>query len=324
MPNHRLSIAPMLDWTDRYCRYFLRLITRHSLLYTEMITTGALLQGDAERFLAYDQSEHPVAIQLGGSEPRELADAARLAETAGYDEVNLNLGCPSDRVQSGRFGACLMAEPELVADCIRAMKEAVALPVTLKTRIGIDDNDSYQALCRFIAAQTEAGCEHFIIHARKAWLQGLSPKQNREIPPLRYEVVKQLKQDFPDQGISINGGITSLTQAQELLQDLDGVMIGREAYNNPWMLAEADRLIFDDPHPIPSRHQILQALMPFVEAELGRGIPLNRITRHILGLFHGCPGARAWRRLISEGAHKKGAGLELVTKAAAKVSRQCL
>ena len=318
--DHRLSVAPMLDWTDRHFRRFLRLISRHVRLYTEMITTGALLQGDAERFLEYHPSEHPLAIQLGGSEPRDLAACARLAQDAGYDEVNLNVGCPSDRVQNGRFGACLMAEPELVADCVRAMKEAVQIPVTLKTRIGIDDNDSYEALCRFVSAQIGAGCDHLILHARKAWLHGLSPKQNREIPPLRYEVVRALKRDFPNQGISLNGGIVNLSQAQQMLQDLDGVMIGREAYNNPWILAEADRRIFNDPHPIPTRHQVLEAFLPFVEAELQRSIALNHITRHILGLFHGCPGARAWRRLLSEEAHKKGADAQLVLAAAAKVS----
>ncbi len=318
--SRKLSIAPMLDWTDRYFRYFSRLISRHVLLYTEMITTGALLHGDAECFLAYDQSEHPLAIQLGGSEPKELASCARLAEAAGYDEVNLNVGCPSDRVQNGRFGACLMAEPLLVADCVRAMKETVTIPVTVKSRIGIDDNDSYEALCHFIAAQTEAGCDHFIIHARKAWLQGLSPKQNREVPPLRYDVVTQLKQDFPEQGFTINGGIKTLSQAQELLTGLDGVMIGREAYHNPWILAEADRLIFNDPFPIPTRHQVLERLMPFIEKELQGGIALNHITRHILGLFHGCAGARQWRRLISEEAHKPGAGPELIQRAAGHVS----
>jgi tRNA-dihydrouridine synthase A len=309
----------MMDYTDRLFRYFARLISRHTLLYTEMITTGALLHGDAERFLEFDISEHPVAIQLGGSNPAELAEAARLAETAGYDEVNLNVGCPSDRVQNGMIGACLMAHPELVADCVRAMKEAVSTPVTVKTRIGIDDNDSYAALQGFVAAQIGAGCDHFIIHARKAWLQGLSPKENREVPPLRYEIVQQLKQDFPKMGFTINGGIQTLTLAELLLQGLDGVMIGREAYHNPWILAEADRRIYGDDQPQPSRHQVLEQFMPFVEQQLQRGIPLNRITRHILGLFHGCPGARAWRRLLSEQAHQPGAGAALIAEAAALV-----
>ncbi|WP_305790650.1 tRNA dihydrouridine(20/20a) synthase DusA [Candidatus Endoriftia persephone] len=309
----------MMDYTDRLFRYFARLISRHTLLYTEMITTGALLHGDAERFLEFDISEHPVAIQLGGSNPAELAEAARLAETAGYDEVNLNVGCPSDRVQNGMIGACLMAHPELVADCVRAMKEAVSIPVTVKTRIGIDDNDSYAALQGFVAAQIGAGCDHFIIHARKAWLQGLSPKENREVPPLRYEIVQQLKQDFPEMGFTINGGIQTLTLAEQLLQGLDGVMIGREAYHNPWILAEADRRIYGDNQPQLSRHQVLERFMPFVEQQLQRGIPLNRITRHILGLFHGCPGARAWRRLLSEQAHQPGAGAALIAEAAALV-----
>ena len=314
--DRRLSIAPMMDYTDRFERYFLRLISRHVLLYTEMVTTGALLHGDRGRFLEFDPTEHPVAIQLGGSDPEELAACARFAQAAGYDEVNLNVGCPSDRVRQGRIGACLMAEPSLVAECVAAMKQAVEIPVTLKTRIGIDDNDSHEALCRFIEAQIDAGCDHFIIHARKAWLQGLSPKQNREIPPLRYDVVKQLKRDFPRQGFTINGGIKSLGLASELLGELDGVMIGREAYGNPWLLAAADGLLYGDPHPIPSRRQVLEAYLPFVERELERGIPLNRITRHILGLFHGCPGARRWRRLLSEQAHLPGAAAGLIMQAA--------
>ncbi len=320
MLDRKLSVAPMLDWTDRHFRFFIRLISKHSLLYTEMITTGALLHGNNERFLRYDQSEHPVAIQLGGSEPKELAECAQLAEQAGYDEVNLNVGCPSDRVQNGRFGACLMAEPALVADCVRAMKEAVAIPVTVKTRIGIDDNDSYTALCRFIEMQIDTGCDHFIIHARKAWLSGLSPKQNREVPPLRYDLVEQLKRDYPEKGFTLNGGVKSLAEALSHLQQLDGVMIGREAYNNPWILAEADQLIFDDQHPIPTRHQVLEGYLPFIERELQKGIALNHITRHILGLFHGCPGARNWRRLISEEAHKPGSGPELIEQAAGYVN----
>ncbi|MGD8589386.1 MAG: tRNA dihydrouridine(20/20a) synthase DusA [Chromatiales bacterium] len=320
--NHLLSVAPMLDWTDRHFRYFARLISRHTRLYTEMITTGALLHGDRQRFLAHDPGEHPLAIQLGGSEPRDLAECARMAALAGFDEVNLNVGCPSDRVQNGRFGACLMAEPLLVAECVRAMKESVEIPVTLKSRIGIDEQDSYEELCRFIEAQIAAGCDHFIIHARKAWLQGLSPKQNREIPPLRYAVVHQLKRDFPEQGFSLNGGIQNLTQAQEQLQIVDGVMIGRAVYHDPWLLAQADRLIFDDPHPLPSRHQVLESFLPYVEQQLQNGMALKQITRHILGLFHGCPGAKAWRRLISEQAHKPGAGPELIQRAAACV-RPC-
>jgi tRNA-dihydrouridine synthase A len=317
--NRRLSLAPMLDWTDRFFRYFLRLISRHTLLYTEMITTGALLHGDVERHLRFDDSEHPIAIQLGGSDPKALAESARMAEQWGYDEVNLNLGCPSDRVQNGRFGACLMAEPGLVADCIRAMKGAVTIPVTVKTRIGIDHNDSYEALCRLISVLDQAGSDHFIIHARKAWLQGLSPRENREIPPLRYEVVSDLKRDFPHQTFSINGGIKTLIQAKNFLQELDGVMIGREAYHNPWLFAEADRVIFGDQHPVPSRQQILDSYLPFVERALAEGVPLKHITRHLLGLYHGVPGAKQWRRLISEEAHLPGAGVELIHRAAALV-----
>ncbi len=306
----------MLDWTDRHFRFFVRLISRHTLLYTEMITTGALLQGDAERFLRHDPSERPVAIQLGGSEPKDLEKCARLGEQSGFDEINLNVGCPSDRVQNGRFGACLMAEPALVADCVRAMKESVSIPVTVKTRIGIDQQDSYQELCHFIEAQIDAACDHFIIHARKAWLNGLSPRQNREIPPLRYEIVEQLKRDYPEHGFTLNGGIKSLAEAASHLEKLDGVMIGREAYHNPWILAEADRLIFADPHSIPSRQQVLASLTPYLDNELLQGTPLNHISRHILGLFHGCPGARAWRRLISEEAHRPGTGSELIQRAA--------
>ncbi len=319
MINRKLSIAPMLDWTDRYFRYFARLITRHTLLYTEMVTTGALLHGDRERFLQFDSSEHPIALQLGGSDPAALAECSLMAQDHGYDEVNLNVGCPSDRVQSGRFGACLMLDPDLVAECVSAMRKAVSIPVTVKHRIGIDQDDSYETLQRFVAIVSEAGCETFIMHARNAWLQGLSPKENREIPPLRYEVVHRLKQDFPDLEIIINGGIKSLDEAEQQLQLLDGVMIGREAYQNPWILAEADRRLFGDDHPIPTKHQIIEQLMPFVLQEYAQGTPISRITRHILGLFQGCPGAKAWRRHISENAHRKGATPELITEALALV-----
>ncbi|HSQ07620.1 MAG TPA: tRNA dihydrouridine(20/20a) synthase DusA, partial [Chromatiaceae bacterium] len=241
----------MLDWTDRHCRYFLRLITRRTLLYTEMVTTGALIHGDRERHLGYDPAEHPVALQLGGSDPESLAACARLGADRGYDEINLNVGCPSDRVQNGRFGACLMAEPRLVAECVAAMKGRVAIPVTVKTRIGIDDRDSYEELVEFVTEIAAAGCDALIVHARKAWLQGLSPRENRNIPPLRHDLVERLKGDFPGLSISLNGGVTTLTQASELLQRLDGVMIGREAYQNPWVLAQADQVIFGDPRPTP-------------------------------------------------------------------------
>ncbi len=303
-PDRRLSIAPMLDWTDRHCRYFLRLISRRTLLYTEMVTTGALLHGDRTRFLRFDPAEHPVALQLGGSDPEEMATCARTGEEAGFDEIDMNLGCPSDRVQSGRFGACLMAEPELVADCIAAMKDAVSVPVTVKTRIGIDERDSYEELRDLVGSLAAAGCDAVIVHARKAWLRGLSPKENREVPPLRYEVVQQLKGDFPHLPIVINGGITTLIQARSLLQGLDGVMIGRAAYRNPWLLATADSEIFGDRHPLPSRHQVLEAYITYLERELAAGVPLNAMTHHILGLFQGRPGGRRWRRAISGHAHR--------------------
>jgi len=316
--DRRLSVAPMLDWTDRHCRYFLRLITRRTLLYTEMVTTGALIHGDQERHLGFDPAEHPLALQLGGSSPADLAACARMAADRGYDEVNLNVGCPSDRVQNGRFGACLMAEPILVAECVAAMKEAVAVPVTVKTRIGIDHRDSYEDLTGFVAAVTAAGCDALIVHARKAWLQGLSPRENREVPPLRYDVVERLKNDFPALPIAINGGVTTLAQAGALLTRLDGVMIGREAYQNPWVLAGADRVIFGDSNPSPSSHGVLEAYIAYVEQNLSAGIPLNAMTRHILGLFQGRPGARAWRRHLSESAHLPGAGIEVLRAAGAK------
>ena len=317
--NRRLSVAPMMEYTDRFQRYFMRLITRRSLLYSEMITTQALQHGDVDYLLRYHPIEHPVALQLGGSDPQALAQCAKWVEEWGYDEVNLNIGCPSNRVSSGRFGACLMNEPEQVAHCVAAMKQAVTIPVTIKSRIGIDDNDSYEALFSFIKTVANAGCDSFVIHARKAWLSGLSPKQNREIPPLRYDVVQQLKVDFPQLEICINGGIKTLEQATELLQTLDGVMIGREAYQNPWVLAEADRIIFGDNHPVPTRHEVVEQYLPFVEQELSRGIALTQISRHLSGLFHSCPGARAWRRHISENAHLKGAGPEVLVAAAQRV-----
>ncbi|MCG7945162.1 MAG: tRNA dihydrouridine(20/20a) synthase DusA [Candidatus Thiodiazotropha taylori] len=317
--NRRLSVAPMLDWTDRYCRYFLRLISSHVLLYTEMVTTGAILHGNRARFLDFDPSEHPVALQLGGSEPEALAQCAKLGEQWGYDEINLNVGCPSDRVQSGRFGACLMLTPELVADCVKAMRDQVTIDVTVKHRIGVDDQDSYQALCDFVGKVSEAGCETFIVHARKAWLQGLSPKENREIPPLHYETVHQLKRDYPDLQIIINGGITTLEQVEENLKQVDGVMIGREAYNNPWILSQADSLIYASEGSPASRHQIIEAMIPYIDQELSAGTPINRITRHILGLFQGLPGAKKWRRMLSEEAHKAGADSSLILRAAAQV-----
>ena len=311
--SRRLCVAPMLDWTDRYFRYLARLISRRTLLYTEMVTTGALLHGDAARHLDFFPEEHPLALQLGGSDPEELARCARMAEAWGYDEVNLNLGCPSDRVQSGRFGACLMAEPARVAECIAAMIEATSLPVTAKHRIGIDHQEGYDPLCRFVETLAGAGCRTFIVHARKAWLQGLSPKENREVPPLRYEWVHRLKADFPHLEIVINGGILTLDQALEQLERVDGVMMGRAVYHDPWLLAEADRRIFgDDFHP-GSPHQVVRRMLPLVEQECSRGVPLKRIARHLLGLFHGRPGAKRWRRHLSEHAHLPGAGPEVLT-----------
>lgn len=303
----------MLDWTDRHCRYFLRLLSRHTLLYTEMVTTGALIHGEPERFLRFDPAEHPIALQLGGSDPQNMARCARMGADRGYDEININVGCPSDRVQNGRFGACLMAEPRLVADCVAAMKDTVAVPVTVKTRIGIDDRDSYGELLDFAGTLTDAGCDALIVHARKAWLAGLSPKENRDIPPLRYDLVEQLKRDLPNQTIAINGGIKTLDETAVFLETLDGVMIGREAYHNPWILAEADRLIFGDDRRTPTRNTVLDAFLHYVERELAGGTPLSAMSRHILGLFQGQPGARAWRRHLSEQAHRPGAGVEVLT-----------
>lgn len=312
---HRLCLAPMLEWTDRHFRYFLRQVSKRIFLYTEMVTTGAVLHGDRARLLQYDASEHPVALQLGGSDPAALAECARIAEDFGYDEVNLNIGCPSDRVQSGRFGACLMAEPDLVAECVAAMRGAVAIPVTVKTRIGIDERDSYAELAHFVRTVSHGGCHTFIIHARKAWLKGLSPKENRDIPPLRYDVVRQLKLDYPQLEIVLNGGIPNLQESLVHLQTFDGVMLGRSAYHNPYLLAEADRLLFNDPHPIPSRHDILDAFLPYVERELARGVRLQSICRHILGLYHGATGGRLWRRHLSENAVKPGAGVDVLRAA---------
>ena len=310
----------MMDWTDRHDRYFLRLISRRALLYTEMIPVGAILHGDRERFLGFDPAERPLALQVGGAAPADLAVAAEQAEAYGYDEVNLNVGCPSDRVQNARFGACLMAEPALVARCVAAMGRASKLPVTVKTRIGIDERDSYDELRAFVAAVAGAGCRSFTIHARKAWLSGLSPKQNREIPPLDYERVYRLKADFPALEIVINGGILDLEAAEEhLARGVDGVMIGRAAYQNPYVLAEVDRRFFGEAAAAPSRAAVVRALVPYAEAAGRRGVPVKSITRHILGLFNGLPGARQWRRHLSEAAHKPGAGPEVMLEALAQV-----
>ena len=300
----------MMDLTDRHARYFLRLISRHARLYTEMVTTGALLHGDRARFLRFDQTEHPVALQLGGSDPQALADCARFAEAEGYDEVNLNVGCPSDRVQSGRFGACLMAEPYLVAQGVAAMSDAVRIPVTVKTRIGIDRDASTERLYRLVDAVAAAGCRTVIVHARNAWLDGLSPKDNREIPPLRYPVVEQLKRDRPQLTIVLNGGLVSLDDSQRAIQTLDGVMLGRAAYYTPWMLADVDRLLFDDPNEI-TPEAVVEAMTGYACARLAEGTPLASITRHMLGLYQGIPGARAWRRTLSERAPKVGTRQDL-------------
>jgi tRNA-dihydrouridine synthase A len=316
-----LSVAPMMDWTDRNCRFFHRQISRHTLLYTEMLTTGAVLHGDRERLLGFSPAEHPVALQLGGSEPAQLAEAARIGEQWGYDEINLNCGCPSDRVQSGRFGACLMAEPELVARLVGAMREAVRIPVTVKSRIAIDELEEWPTLERFVRQVSAAGCTRFIVHARKAWLQGLSPKENRDIPPLRYELVHRLKAEFPHLDISINGGIRTLDAAAEHLRQVDGVMIGRAAYENPYLLADADRRFFGGTEAPRERHAVVEAMLPYIEERLSQGAPLSAITRHMLGLFQGLPGARAWRRHLSENVHKPGAGPEVVSAALALVRR---
>lgn len=316
-----LCVAPMMDWTDRNCRYFHRLLSRHTLLYTEMVTTGAVIHGDRERLLGYEPAEHPVALQLGGSEPAALAESARIGQEWGYDEINLNCGCPSDRVQSGRFGACLMAEPDLVARLVGAMREAVSIPVTVKSRIAIDDLEEWPTLVDFVRKVSAAGCTRFIIHARKAWLQGLSPKENRDVPPLRYDLVYRLKSEFPHLDISINGGIKTLDVAAEQLKHVDGVMMGRAVYENPYLLAEADRRFFGAQEAVPERHAVVEAMLPYVERRMQQGAPLGSITRHMLGLFQGLPGARAWRRHLSENAHKSGAGPDVLVAALAKVRR---
>lgn len=313
--NHRFSVAPMMDWTDRNCRFFHRQLTRHALLYTEMVTAEAILRGERERLIGFNDIEHPVALQLGGSDPAKLAEAAAIGAQWGYDEINLNVGCPSDRVQEGRFGACLMAEPELVAQCFAAMRDVVKVPVTIKCRIGIDDQDSEADFQRFIDTVANAGCGLFVVHARKAWLSGLSPKANREVPPLDYERVYRLKEARPDLTISINGGIATLDEAERHLNHVDGVMLGRAAYQTPYILAEVDRRFFGDDHAIVSRAASLQALVPYVEAHLGRGGRLNNIVRHTLGLMHGLKGARQFRRHFSENATGDEAGIEVLLRA---------
>lgn len=305
----------MMDWTDRHCRYFHRLLCRNALLYTEMLTTGALLHGDAERFLRFDKTEHPVALQLGGSDARELSACAQMAERSGYDEVNLNCGCPSDRVQSGAFGACLMQQPELVADCVSAMQSACTIPVTVKCRIGVDEQDEETALQEFVEQLIDIGCTSITVHARKAWLQGLSPKENRDIPPLNYERVYRLKQDFPKLEVVINGGIRDLEQIKSHLAHVDGVMIGREAYHNPWLLAQIDEQVFGEKPNFVSPIDALEAMYPYIESQLAQGEKLGSITRHLLGLFQGISGTRRFKQHLSEYGHKPGAGLQVLIEA---------
>lgn len=320
-----LSVAPMMDRTDRHFRVLVRQLTRRTLLYTEMVHSGAVLHGDRERLLGFDPVEHPLALQLGGDDPAALAESGRIAEDLGYDEVNLNVGCPSDRVQQGSFGVCLMGRPERVAEAVAAMRRAVSIPVTVKHRIGFDDQDRYEDMLRFVDVVADAGCDRFTVHARKAWLRGLNPKENREVPPLRYEEVHRLKRERPELEIEINGGIGTLEAATRHLERVDGVMIGRAAYDDPYLLAPADREIFgDEAAPVRSRREVVEALVPYVESRRSTGEPLPRIVRHFLGLISGCPGARAWRRHLTEGARRPGAGAGTLIEAVAAVPDEVL
>ena len=313
-PAHRLSVAPMMDWTDRHCRAFHRALSGRALLYTEMVTSPAVVHGDRERLLGFDEVEHPVALQLGGSDPAQLAEAAKIGEAFGYDEINLNVGCPSDRVQSGRFGACLMREPELVADCMAAIKEAVGVPATVKCRIGVDDQDPATSLFATVDASAAVGITTFIVHARKAWLKGLSPKENRDVPPLDYELVYDLKRAHPELTIAINGGIASLDEAEAHLAHVDGVMLGRAAYHEPALLGEIDQRFFDTGRDM-GPFEALYAYRPYVRARLDEGVPLAHMTRHMLGLMHGLPGARAFRRILTVDSIVAGAGVEVIDRA---------
>jgi tRNA-dihydrouridine synthase A len=315
--NRRLSIAPMLDCTDRHERYFLRLLSKHILLYSEMVTTNALLHTDPDMFLRHQEFEYPAVLQLGGSNPADLAKCSKMVEAAGFQEVNLNCGCPSDRVQNGNFGACLMKDKNLVADCFKAMQDAVSIPVSIKCRIGVDEFDSWEFFRDFIGTIADAGCRVFIVHARKAWLKGLSPKENREVPPLNYDTVHRLKAEMPQLNISINGGIKTLDQTLELLQDLDGVMVGREAYENPWFLRDADERIFNDASAAKpeSRKALLEAYLPYVEMEAARGTPATILVRHLYGLFNGKPGARKFRQYLGENAPKTNNPAEMIRRA---------
>jgi len=318
----KVSIAPMMDWTDRHCRFFLRLLAPSARLYTEMVTAAALTHGDAERLLQFDVVEHPVALQLGGSDPKMMADAAKLGAQAGYDEININVGCPSDRVQSGQFGACLMSSPDVVASCFKEMSSVSDVPVTVKTRIGIDDQISYEFLREFVAILHTAGCDTFIVHARVAILQGLSPRENRSVPPLHYDRVYELKREFPDLTIVLNGGIVSTEQVLSHLETVDGVMIGRQAYHQPYFLTELEAVLFDHKDwQAPSRHEVIELMIPYIERQMSAGTELKYITRHLLGLYAGQPGARAWRRHLSEHTHLPGAGIEVLQEALAKLPK---
>ncbi|MCS6944350.1 MAG: tRNA dihydrouridine(20/20a) synthase DusA [Sutterellaceae bacterium] len=318
--NWRFCVAPMLDWTDRHCRYFHRQLSRHARLYTEMVTTGALLHGDVARHLDFDAAEHPVALQLGGSDPAELAQCARLAARWGYDEINLNCGCPSERVQRGAFGACLMAQPRLVADCIKAMQDAVSVPVTVKHRLGIDRREDYGFVRDFVGTLFEAGCRVFIVHARNAWLKGLSPKENRTVPPLRYQVVYQLKRDFPAATVVLNGGIQTLEQARTHLAHVDGVMLGRAAWNEPYLLAAVDRELFGDDAPVPTREQVVERMSAYLQRAVAQGVAPHAVLNPMLNLFHGQPGARRWRQRLSDPAFLREHGVLALGAAVAELA----
>ena len=309
-----IAVAPMMDWTDRHCRYFMRLLSPSALLYTEMVTAAAIVHGDADRFLHYNEEEHPIALQLGGSEPDWMAQATAKAAKFAYDEININVGCPSDRVQSGQFGACLMARPDVVAECFEAMRRETDIPISVKTRIGIDDSDSYDFLCEFVDALISAGCRKFVVHARIAILEGLSPKENRTVPPLNYERVYQLRRDYPDLNVQLNGGLAEIDQVDAVLRHVDGAMIGRQAYHLPYFLAELEQHFRPD-WQMPTRQDVVEKMLPYVDRVMGEGASLNSVTRHMLGLYAGQPGARSWRRHISEHAHREGAGSEVLVNA---------
>ena len=320
--SRRFCVAPMLDCTDRHARYFMRKLSRHAMLYTEMITANALIFGDRDRHLRFDVQEHPLALQLGGSEPEAMAQASVYAAEYGYDEININVGCPSDRVQSGSFGACLMAEPDTVAACVTAMRAAVDIPITVKTRIGIDEADTYTQLEEFVQQVKAAGVSTFIIHARKAWLKGLSPKENRDVPPLDYERVYQLKREHPELEIIINGGIKTIAECEQHLKQVDGVMLGREVYHNPWILNQVDQAIYGQPTEFQTREQAVASMQPYIEAQLANDTYLKHVSRHMIGLYHGQPGARNWRRTLSEKSCKEGADYEVLNEALSFVTRE--